>query len=405
MTVSFQALLTQGLTCKNPRMKSIPLSLYIHVPWCEKKCPYCDFNSHMARAEIDEAAYVAELLADLDNDIAHFGSVITERDIQTVFIGGGTPSLFKAQSYQQLFDGLRQRLNFASDAEITLEANPGSSESEKFAGFREAGINRLSIGLQSFNQTHLNSLGRVHNSQEAINAASYAREAGFSNFNLDLMFGLPSQDLEQSLADVNQALALSPSHLSCYQLTIEPNTLFHAKPPITPDDESLWDMQEQLQSELAKHHYHQYEVSAYAQADKRCQHNLNYWQFGDYLGIGAGAHGKITLDNGEIYRHWKIKHPNTFIDRNTKTGGLDKVEQQQIPFEFMMNALRLNSGFAIETFRTRTGLELSSIESLLNEHQRKGLVDVTEQKVVPTELGHNMVNSMLEDYLTLGDRT
>ncbi len=355
----------------------------------------------MARTEVDEAAYVAELLADLDNDIAHFGSVITERDIQTVFIGGGTPSLFKAQSYQQLFDGLHQRLNFARNAEITLEANPGSSEAEKFAGFREAGINRLSIGVQSFNQTHLSSLGRIHDSHEAISAASYAREAGFSNFNLDLMFGLPSQDLAQSLADVKQALALSPSHLSCYQLTIEPNTLFHAKPPITPDDESLWDMQEQLQAELAKHNYQQYEVSAYARANKRCQHNLNYWQFGDYLGIGAGAHGKVTLENGEIYRQWKIKHPNTFIDRDKKTGGLDKVEKQQIPFEFMMNALRLNNGFAIETFSTRTGLELSSIKSLLNEHQSKGLIDVTEQKVVPTELGHNMVNSMLEDYLTL----
>ncbi len=403
MTVSFQALLSQGLTCKNPRMKSIPLSLYIHVPWCEKKCPYCDFNSHMARTAVNEAAYVAELLADLDNDIAHFGGTITERDIQTVFIGGGTPSLFKAQSYQQLFDGLRQRLNFANNAEVTLEANPGSSEAEKFRGFWEAGINRLSIGVQSFNQTHLNSLGRVHNSQEAINAASFAREAGFSNFNLDLMFGLPSQNLEQSLADVKRALALSPSHLSCYQLTIEPNTLFHAKPPITPDDESLWDMQEQLQAELAKHNYQQYEVSAYAQANKRCQHNLNYWQFGDYLGIGAGAHGKITLQNGKIYRQWKIKHPNTYIDRNIKIGGLDRVEAQQIPFEFMMNALRLNCGFEVETFRARTGLELSSIESLLSEHQSKGLIMVNEKRISPTELGHNMVNSMLEDYLALGD--
>jgi len=358
----------------------------------------------MARATVDETAYVRELLADLDSDIAKFSKNVIEREIQTVFIGGGTPSLFKAESYQLLFDGLRQRLNFAENAEITLEANPGSSEAEKFKGFRDAGINRLSIGIQSFNQTHLSSLGRVHNSQEAINAARFAKEAGFNNFNLDLMFGLPSQDLNQSLADVKQALALSPSHLSCYQLTIEPNTLFHAKPPITPDDESLWDMQEQLQAELEQHHYQQYEVSAYSQPQKRCQHNLNYWQFGDYLGIGAGAHGKITLDTGEIYRNWKIKHPNTFIERKTKIGGLDKVEEQQIPFEFMMNALRLNHGFEIETFRSRTGLELKSIEPLLAEHQNKGLIEISDLEVTPTELGHNMVNSMLEDYLALGDQ-
>jgi len=286
-------------------------------------------------------------------------------------------------------------------AEVTLEANPGSSEVEKFKGFRQAGINRLSIGVQSFNQTHLKALGRVHNSQEALNAASFARQAGFDNFNLDLMFGLPSQNLAQSLNDIQQALALSPSHLSCYQLTIEPNTLFHHKPPITPNDELLWDMQEQLQTELAAESYSQYEVSAYSQTDKRCQHNLNYWQFGDYLGIGAGAHGKLTLDDHRIFRRWKIKHPNSYINKDNKVGSNDQVNVQQIPFEFMMNALRLNDGFDLTSFTSRSGLNITTIESLLDQHQSKGLIKVNGQRVIPTTFGHNMVNNMLEDYLSL----
>jgi len=382
-------------------MKHIPLSLYIHIPWCEKKCPYCDFNSHLARTTVDENAYVNELLRDLDADIKKFGQITTEREIQTIFVGGGTPSLFSAQSYDRLFKGLRERLNFSANIEVTLEANPGSSESEKFKGFRQAGINRLSIGVQSFNQKHLQSLGRVHNSQEALRAAGFAREAGFDNFNLDLMFGLPSQDLEQSLADIKQALSLSPTHLSYYQLTIEPNTLFHHNPPITPDDELLWDMQEQLQGELASNGYSQYEVSAYSQNDKRCQHNLNYWQFGDYLGIGAGAHGKLTLESHQISRLWKIKHPNTYIDRDDKTGGADQVATQQIPFEFMMNALRLNHGFNLETFTSRTGLAQTTIQPLLDLHESQGLIKLSDSTIIPTTFGHNMINNMLEDYLSL----
>lgn len=381
-------------------MNQIPLSLYIHVPWCEKKCPYCDFNSHLARSKVDESAYVAELLSDLDHDISRYGASINDRAIQTVFIGGGTPSLFSAQSYQLLFDGLRQRLNFSENVEVTLEANPGSSEVEKFSGFRQAGINRLSIGVQSFNQAHLQALGRVHNSNEALNAAGYAKQAGFENFNLDLMFGLPEQTLEQSLSDVQQAVALKPTHLSCYQLTIEPNTLFHHSPPVTPGDELLWDMQEQLQVALAEHGYSQYEVSAYAQANRRCQHNLNYWQFGDYLGIGAGAHGKLTQVSGEVVRAWKIKHPTTYIDRDDKLGGTDVVDVQQVPFEFMMNALRINAGFSIETFENRTGIELLSIEPLLQKHESQGLISRSEGRIKPTQFGHNMLNNMLEDYLT-----
>ena len=381
-------------------MNKTPLSLYIHVPWCEKKCPYCDFNSHLARAKVDESAYVAELLRDLDNYIEQYSASIDGRAIQTVFIGGGTPSLFSAKSYQLLFDGLRQRLNLVDNAEVTLEANPGSSEVEKFAGFREAGINRLSIGVQSFNQAHLKALGRVHNSDEALNAASYAKQAGFDNFNLDLMFGLPGQTLQQSLSDVSQAIALKPTHLSCYQLTIEPNTLFHHSPPVTPDDELLWDMQEQLQVVLAEDGYSQYEVSAYSQSSKRCEHNLNYWQFGDYLGIGAGAHGKLTQANGELVRIWKIKHPTTYIDRDEKVGGKDVIATQQIPFEFMMNALRINAGFSEETFESRTAIELLSIEPLLQKHESQGLIERSGGLIVPTQFGHNMLNNMLEDYLT-----
>jgi len=381
-------------------MKHIPLSLYIHVPWCEKKCPYCDFNSHLARTTIDEANYIDTLLYDLDHDIDRYGDIITGRDIQTIFIGGGTPSLFSAESYHRLFDEIRNRLTISDTAEITLEANPGSSEAEKFKGFRQAGINRLSIGVQSFNQAHLKSLGRVHNSEEALQAARFARSAGFDNFNLDLMFGLPSQTLKQSLSDIKQALALSPDHLSCYQLTIEPNTLFHHKPPITPGDELLWDMQEQLQAELANNGYSQYEVSAYSKPSKRCLHNQNYWQFGDYLGIGAGAHGKLTMNDFEILRSWKIKHPSTYIDKETKIGGTEQINAQQIPFEFMMNALRLNEGFELTTFTSRCGQSLESIRPLLDQHASQGLIDISNTHVVPTPFGHNMVNNMLEDYLS-----
>lgn len=379
-------------------MNSIPLSLYIHVPWCERKCPYCDFNSHQVRSDFDEPAYIKTLLQDLDADIAQFGSSITDRAIQSVFIGGGTPSLFSGDSYQILFKGLRERLDFAHDAEITLEANPGSSEAEKFAGFRGAGINRLSIGIQSFNQAHLKALGRIHNPAEAIAAAGYAKQAGFDNFNLDLMFGLPEQSIEQAAADLKQAIDLSPTHLSYYQLTIEPNTLFHHNPPVTPNDEALWDIQSALQAELSENDYQQYEVSAYSKPGKRCRHNLNYWQFGDYLGIGAGAHGKLT-SNDMVTRTWKIKHPKTYIENIHKIGGQDEIDTQQRPFEFMMNALRLNDGFSIAQFEERTGSELSGIETLLQKHQQLGLINASSTHIIPTEFGHNMLNSMLEDYL------
>ena len=373
------------------------------MPWCERKCPYCDFNSHQVRSDINETAYIDALLKDIDDDIHTFADHITGRPIQSVFIGGGTPSLFSSHSYQRLFAELRQRIDFTKNAEITLEANPGSSEAEKFAGFREAGINRLSIGVQSFNQTHLSKLGRVHNANEAINAAGFAKDAGFDNFNLDLMFGLPDQSTEQALADLEQAIALAPTHLSCYQLTIEPNTLFHHNPPVTPEDDALWDIQEALQATLRQHNYQQYEVSAYGQPNRECQHNLNYWNFGDYLGIGAGAHGKITTHDG-VSRTWKIKHPASYLSKESKTGGADPVKGRMLTFEYMLNALRLNNGFDLRDFKQRTQQPINSIQNLLDKHQNLGLIDATQHFITPTTFGHNMLNSMLEDYLAFAEQ-
>lgn len=384
-----------------PNTADIPLSLYIHIPWCEKKCPYCDFNSHLARTEVNQPAYIDALLQDFDHDLSTFSESLGDRKISTIFIGGGTPSLFSANSFVRLLGELKPHLH--ADAEITLEANPGSSEVEKFIGFREAGVNRLSIGVQSFNQQHLSALGRVHNASEAINAAGYAKLAGFDNVNLDLMFGLPSQTLEQSITDVQCAIDLNPSHLSCYQLTIEPNTLFHHNPPITPGDESLWEMQLAIQAELATAGYAQYEVSAYAQNNQSCQHNLNYWKFGDYLGIGAGAHGKVTNITGQVTRSWKIKHPTTYLNaaqkRSKFTGGVESVKQHQVAFEFMMNALRLRAGFSLELFTQRTKLSTKIIDAQLKLHQQQGLIDIDNSYVRPTQRGREMLDTMLQDYL------
>ena len=266
-------------------MLSPPLSLYVHIPWCERKCPYCDFNSHLAKETVDESTYVKQLLLDLDADIKEFQNSLLGRELHSIFIGGGTPSLFSAKSIAQLLDGIKDRIPCATNLEVTLEANPGSSETTKFSGFYQAGVNRLSIGTQSFNAKHLKGLGRIHSDKQALAAGRAAQQAGFDNFNLDIMFGLPNQSIEQALDDVGTAILLKPSHLSCYQLTIEPNTLFYAKPPTTPHDDALWEMQNMIQKELARQGYKQYEVSAYAQEQQQCQHNMNYWQFGDYLGM------------------------------------------------------------------------------------------------------------------------
>ncbi|NND81226.1 MAG: radical SAM family heme chaperone HemW [Gammaproteobacteria bacterium] len=382
-------------------MQVTPLSLYIHIPWCERKCPYCDFNSHQARAEVDEAAYVASLINDLQQDRQTYQGAIGERKVQSIFIGGGTPSLFAASSIGELLAAVRERLSLASDVEVTLEANPGSSEAAKFADFRHAGVNRLSIGAQSFNDEHLTALGRVHSATQSIVAAGAARDAGFSNFNLDLMFGLPGQSQDQALADLRQALDLNPAHISCYQLTIEPNTLFHKKPPARPDEDALWQMQGALQTQLAESGYRQYEVSAYALDQQRCQHNLNYWQFGDYLGIGAGAHGKITNFDGQVTRYWKQKHPASYMVASGEafSGGITRNSAAQTVFEFMLNALRLNDGFTPPLFEQRCGQSLSVIEQQLNAHQQAKLMRVSDDRIQPTELGRRFIDTMLQDYL------
>ncbi|MCL4130621.1 UNVERIFIED_CONTAM: hypothetical protein GTU68_056503 [Idotea baltica] len=377
----------------------IPLSLYIHIPWCEKKCPYCDFNSHLAKTVVDQQGYINTLIDDFKADINTYETALQGRKIQSIFIGGGTPSLFDAQSFDRLLNELQEHCEFTDDIEITLEANPGSSEAEKFKGFRQAGINRLSIGIQSFNAQHLSALGRVHNSNEALNAARYAHSAGFDNFNLDLMFGLPEQSIEQSIADVRQAIDLNPTHLSCYQLTIEPNTLFHHHPPVTPDDDALWDMQVAIQAELTSNDFQQYEVSAYAKPNKQCRHNVNYWQFGDYLGIGAGAHGKITDQAGSINRYWKIKHPSTYLAKDNKVGEYTHVPHEQLPFEFMMNAMRLSHGFDLDLFTQRTGLSVGHIQAILNKHKDLDLITTLNSQVAPTARGKQMLNHVLEDYL------
>ena len=376
-----------------------PLSLYIHIPWCVRKCPYCDFNSHRADGQLDEPAYVEALLRDLDGELER----VAGRSIETLFIGGGTPSLFSAESMVALLDGVRQRVDVSPDAEITLEANPGTAESGKFKGFRQAGINRLSIGVQSFNAGHLSRLGRIHGGEEALQAAGMAREAGFDNFNLDLMFGLPEQTLEQALSDISLAASLAPTHLSFYQLTLEPNTVFQKYPPTLPDEDSIWTLQQAAQDRLSEHGYIQYEVSAYAQAGAQCRHNLNYWQFGDYLGIGAGAHGKITDADGNRVRIWKIKHPQHYLDamgNRERQGGQAAIQPEEVRFEFLMNALRLREGFPLSLFAKRTGLDRSALEPELSACLAEGLLELENDQLRCSANGFNFLDSVLQRFLT-----
>ena len=388
-----------------------PLSLYVHIPWCVRKCPYCDFNSHAARATIPEQEYIDALLRDLEQDLPR----VWGRIVHTIFIGGGTPSLFSPEAIDRLLSGIRARLPLDQNPEITLEANPGTvvapahpapatfvrpctSELDRLIGFRQAGINRLSIGIQSFEDEKLKALGRIHGRAEALRAAEAARAAGFDNFNLDLMFGLPGQTVEQALADMRTAMALRPTHLSAYQLTIEPNTLFHARPPTLPDDDITWDMQNQLQTELAAADYRQYEVSAYARPGYECRHNLNYWKFGDYLGIGAGAHAKITNASG-ITRLWKVKHPNEYLSAAgapTSIGGEQQLSRHDAAAEFMLNALRLVDGFPSPLFQERAGLPISACEPELALAENKGLIEWDARAIRPTPQGRRFLNNLLE---------
>jgi len=379
-------------------MTPIPLSLYIHIPWCVKKCPYCDFNSHEARQDVPEERYIQALLTDLESELPH----IWGRPLESIFIGGGTPSLFSSEGIDKLLCGLRERLPIRPTMEITMEANPGTFEQERFSAYRQAGINRLSIGVQSFNNQHLKTLGRIHGAEEAKKAAKIAKQAGFDNFNLDLMFGLPQQSIEQALNDLQHAIDCQPSHLSWYQLTIEENTLFHHVPPVLPKDDLLWDMQQQGQYLLDSMSYTQYEVSAYAGANKQCQHNINYWKFGDYLGIGAGAHGKLTMPDGMVIRHTKYRHPEKYmqsaLEQHPRSS--EKVlTKQDLCFEYMLNIVRLKQSFSALDFEDRTRLPFSNIKKKLDKTIKGGLMKVVDGKYSTTEKGWAFLNDVMEQFL------
>jgi putative oxygen-independent coproporphyrinogen III oxidase len=373
-----------------------PLAAYIHIPWCVRKCPYCDFNSHAAGPELPEDAYVDALLADLDLDVAdRHGRALT-----SIFFGGGTPSLFSAKALDRLLQGVEQRLPFAGDIEITLEANPGTFEQAKFRDYRAAGINRLSIGVQSFQPQKLQALGRIHNGEEAIRAADMARAAGFDNFNLDLMHGLPDQSIEDALDDLRIAVEQSPTHLSWYQLTMEPNTVFWSQPPVLPEDDVLWDIQEAGQAYLAANGYAQYEISAYARAGKQARHNLNYWAFGDFIGIGAGAHGKLSSPDGTIRRTWKTRLPKDYLNpAKPFLAGQRTLDADELPFEFMMNALRLTEGVPTAQFAQRTGLDLAAIKASREDAVRRGLLADRPDRLVASEKGQLFLNDLLQLFL------
>jgi putative oxygen-independent coproporphyrinogen III oxidase len=376
---------------------TIPLSLYIHLPWCVRKCPYCDFNSHELSKTLPEDDYIDALCADLQEQLPR----IWGRRFVSIFFGGGTPSLFSARGIGRILTEINNLVPFNADTEITLEANPGTNDGKNFLGFRSAGINRLSIGLQSLQDEKLKALGRIHDRENALQAVRTAQEAGFENFNLDLMHGLPGQTAADALSDLRDALALNPTHLSWYQLTIEPNTFFHHQPPVLPVEDVLADIQTEGQALLAAHGFQQYETSAYCLPDRECAHNVNYWEFGDYLGIGAGAHSKITdVENKIITRHWQVKNPKDFLDKNKKfTGEELVVNEKESVFEFMLNALRLTQGVPNNLFVERTGLPVATISALLAAAWQKGLLEKKAERMQPTELGQRFLNDLCEMFL------
>ncbi len=400
-----------------------PLSLYVHLPWCVRKCPYCDFNSHEGKGALPFAAYVDALIADLDFDLP----LVWGRTVQTVFFGGGTPSLFPPEAIDRFLQAASSRLRFAPNLEITLETNPGTAEHGRFDRYRAAGVNRLSFGIQSFDDGCLQRLGRIHDSAEAIAAVKLAQDAGYDNLNLDLMYALPQQTLAMAERDIECALTLSPAHLSHYQLTLEPNTVFAARPPPgIPDEDDSWDIQEHCQALIAAAGYAQYEVSAYARPGRQCAHNLNYWRFGDYLGLGAGAHGKLTLpaiddassdqvfaalspahvrphQGGTILRRWKLKHPADYMVRAgtaAAIGGDECIGHARRPFEFMLNALRLVGGFGLADFEARSGLDRDTIAGRLDQAVERGWIRQDAERIVPTELGRRFGNDVIALFLT-----
>jgi putative oxygen-independent coproporphyrinogen III oxidase len=373
-----------------------PLSLYVHVPWCVRKCPYCDFNSHEARGSIPEDVYVEALARDLEQAVP----LVWGRRVRTVFFGGGTPSLLSVQAVDRILTTIRTLLPLDSDAEITLEANPGTAEAEKFRGFRDAGVNRLSLGIQSFDDRYLTALGRIHNVAEARRAIDLARN-NFDNINLDVMYALPQQSLADAQREIRTAIACAPNHISAYHLTLEPNTKFYLSPPELPDEEVAADMQLMIESELASAGYVQYETSAFARAGARCRHNTNYWNFGDYLGIGAGSHGKLSFSEG-IMRQMRYKQPKAYIEQalagsSVQTEG--QVTNDNLPFEFMMNALRLVDGVPAALFEERTGVLLRAVEPQLVEAEKRGLLHRDHLVLRPTDLGRRYLNDLLQIFL------
>jgi len=373
-----------------------PLALYVHIPWCVRKCPYCDFNSHERRDALPEADYVDALVADLEGLLP----LVWGRRVSSVFIGGGTPSLFSVAAIERLLSEIRARVVLEPDAEVTLEANPGTAEAGRFRGYREAGVNRLSIGVQSFDDAMLQRLGRIHDGSEARRALEMAR-AVFDNVNLDLMYGLPGQTPAMAQADLAEALRWETTHLSAYQLTIEPNTAFYSKPPQLPEHDACADMQRMVEDLLAASGFEHYETSAFARPGRRCQHNLNYWRFGDYLGIGAGAHGKVSFPD-RITRHARVKQPREYMAAALHGASLVEervVDARELPFEFMLNALRLVQGFDAELFPARTGLSMREIEARLTEAESRGLLERPAVRIRPTERGRLFLNALVELFL------
>ena len=373
----------------------IPLGLYVHLPWCVRKCPYCDFNSHQAPEQLNYSVYIEALLRDLEFE----QPLARGRVLQSVFIGGGTPSLFPPEQVRRLMDGITGNYSCAPDMEVTLEANPGTLESGRYVGYREAGVNRLSIGVQSFDADALGWLGRIHGPGEAADAVLSAKEAGFDNINLDLMFGLPGQTLSGAMTDVERVTSLEPAHISYYQLTLEPNTPFYNSPPKLPTDDSVWEIQQQGHALLAASGYRRYEVSAFARQDRECRHNLNYWRFGDYIGIGAGAHGKLSdSDATRVVRRWRLRGPGDYqrtAGSQEALAGERVLVEPDLKLEFMMNALRLQHGFSGELFRGRTGLSLSAVESRIREGVEKGLIENRGTAIAATPLGYRFLDDLV----------
>lgn len=374
-----------------------PLSLYIHIPWCVKKCPYCDFNSHEAQKKIPETDYIDVLCEDFDRDLA----LCYDRPLESIFIGGGTPSLFGADSYQRLLDHIRSRVRLVDDIEITLEGNPGTVEADKFSAYFETGINRLSLGIQTFDDLQLRNLGRIHSAEESMRAIEFARDAGFENFNLDLMHGLPGQSVDAAMRDLKAALQFKPPHISWYQLTIEPNTVFHSRPPVLPDEQELNSLEEAGLALLQENGYQRYEVSAFSKENRPSRHNLNYWEFGDYIGIGAGAHGKITqATEDNILRTKKHRQPNHYIEKSLSTApSHERVARDERGLEFLLNALRSRHGFSVSMFESRTGLPFSAIGKKVECLIDDGLLQNFNGRISASDKGYRLLNSLLQEFL------